>query len=530
MPRPSRLSFPLRPALVAACAGLVLALAPTAGRARVGRRGVNAFDAPVTLPAGADAYVDASRPRASLGTTTCHAGRVLAGRTAPTSASRSRPRSLPGARNALPARLRDLEQPASRCARSLARPGTKSRLLWASAPALAASPAAVASGALQAGTWKTVDVTTLVAGAPAGDLALAVTAQSRLSFATRESGSPPRLVLEPATSCLPSASGPRAEPLRPRDRRFDRVGLRRRPRPPARRLPHDRRRLDPLRHQVVGRRADARVAELGDLRPADRRRERARPPRRRDARLHARLGAPGGDDDKYPPTTLADYTRFARAAVARYAPLGVKHYEIWNEPNIDGFWKPAPDAARYTELLKAAYAEMKQADPSITVLAGAFSPAGGYRDPSCGGGPTAERECSSTSSSGCTRTARRAPSTRSHTIRTGTPRTRHLCAAWNQLAGTSDLAAQPDGRQRRLRQEDLGDRVRLRGDQIGEQTQADQLAAGIRLWLATPWAGELMVYSYKQALEGFNLVRPTGRRAPRGSPTSPPARRSRRLK
>jgi hypothetical protein len=26
-------------------------------------------------------------------------------------------------------------------------------------------------------------------------------------------------------------------------------------------------------------------------------------------------------------------------------------------------------------------------------------------------------------------------------------------------------------------------------------------------WLTYPWAGQFMVYSYKQALEGYNLVR-----------------------
>ena len=34
---------------------------------------------------------------------------------------------------------------------------------------------------------------------------------------------------------------------------------------------------------------------------------------------------------------------------------------------------------------------MKQADASITVLAGAFSPAGGYRGPCRGGGPTQKK-------------------------------------------------------------------------------------------------------------------------------------------
>ena len=62
------------------------------------------------------------------------------------------------------------------------------------------------------------------------------------------------------------------------------------------------------------------------------------------------------------------------------SPLGVKHFEIWNEPNISNFWKPAPDIAHYTRMLIAAYDAMKAVDPSITVMAGAFSPYGGPGD------------------------------------------------------------------------------------------------------------------------------------------------------
>jgi polysaccharide biosynthesis protein PslG len=50
-----------------------------------------------------------------------------------------------------------------------------------------------------------------------------------------------------------------------------------------------------------------------------------------------------GTDDKYPPTNVSDYANFARAVAQRYGPLGVKHWEVWNEPNISMFWKPKPN-------------------------------------------------------------------------------------------------------------------------------------------------------------------------------------------
>ena len=82
-----------------------------------------------------------------------------------------------------------------------------------------------------------------------------------------------------------------------------------------------------------------------------------------------------GTDDKYPPTNPADYANFARAVALRYGPLGVKHWEIWNEPNISMFWKPKPNAGQYAALLKAAYAAVKAADPGATVISAGTSPA-----------------------------------------------------------------------------------------------------------------------------------------------------------
>ena len=87
---------------------------------------------------------------------------------------------------------------------------------------------------------------------------------------------------------------------------------------------------------------------------------------------------PAGTSGKTPPTNFADYANFAKTAVARYAPMGVHAYEVWNEPNIVNFWEPAPDAARYTQMLKLAYTAIKSADPSATVVSAGLSPYGAY--------------------------------------------------------------------------------------------------------------------------------------------------------
>lgn len=74
----------------------------------------------------------------------------------------------------------------------------------------------------------------------------------------------------------------------------------------------------------------------------------------------------------------AAFARYCKAVVGRYAPKGVKHYEIWNEPNlcVPGFcpWNPGPKAEEYFALLKVAYAACKSVDSSVFIVGCATSP------------------------------------------------------------------------------------------------------------------------------------------------------------
>jgi large repetitive protein len=85
-------------------------------------------------------------------------------------------------------------------------------------------------------------------------------------------------------------------------------------------------------------------------------------------------GAPAPDRQFYPPRSNADFAAYARAVVARYKDR-VKVWEVWNEPNLATFWKPAPNAGAYAALLKSAYAAIKAEDPSATVLVGGLAAA-----------------------------------------------------------------------------------------------------------------------------------------------------------
>jgi polysaccharide biosynthesis protein PslG len=82
---------------------------------------------------------------------------------------------------------------------------------------------------------------------------------------------------------------------------------------------------------------------------------------------------PPGTTSHAPPDQVSDYADFAYAAAARYAPLGVRTWEIWNEPNTSDFWQPRPDPDRYAELFRAAAGAVRAADPGATLLTGGLT-------------------------------------------------------------------------------------------------------------------------------------------------------------
>ncbi len=84
---------------------------------------------------------------------------------------------------------------------------------------------------------------------------------------------------------------------------------------------------------------------------------------------------PGSTSNKVPPADPATFSRFVGAAARRYAPRGVHHWEIWNEPNIVQFWKPQPDPEAYARLLIAAAVAVRAADPEAVVISAGLAPA-----------------------------------------------------------------------------------------------------------------------------------------------------------
>ncbi|MFP5319125.1 MAG: cellulase family glycosylhydrolase [Acidimicrobiia bacterium] len=73
------------------------------------------------------------------------------------------------------------------------------------------------------------------------------------------------------------------------------------------------------------------------------------------------------------PTNWQDYADFVRQMVLRYKALGVRAYQIWNEPNHSHFWPQGISAVEYAGVLSRAHNAVKLADPTATVVMGGLS-------------------------------------------------------------------------------------------------------------------------------------------------------------
>lgn len=62
-----------------------------------------------------------------------------------------------------------------------------------------------------------------------------------------------------------------------------------------------------------------------------------------------------------------DFARYTYEVVSHFK-NDVHVWQVWNEPNTQGFWKPKPNPARYVSLLQEAYLAAKYADPAAVVL------------------------------------------------------------------------------------------------------------------------------------------------------------------
>ena len=76
---------------------------------------------------------------------------------------------------------------------------------------------------------------------------------------------------------------------------------------------------------------------------------------------------------RFPPAPehLDAWRSFVTDVVTRYPHS--EAIEAWNEPNLDYFFSPSPDPARYTTLLATTYDAVKAVQPAMPVLGGSLS-------------------------------------------------------------------------------------------------------------------------------------------------------------
>jgi hypothetical protein len=72
------------------------------------------------------------------------------------------------------------------------------------------------------------------------------------------------------------------------------------------------------------------------------------------------------------PGDIAAFGRFAEAAASHFKGRDVR-YEIWNEPDLEHFWPPKPNAQQYAALLREAVLAIHKADPAAKVVSGGVS-------------------------------------------------------------------------------------------------------------------------------------------------------------
>lgn len=193
------------------------------------------------------------------------------------------------------------------------------------------------------------------------------------------------------------------------------------------------------------------------------------------------------------PTSLADYAAFARTVAERYSARGVHAYEIWNEPNSSRFWAPSADAARYTDMLKAAAAAIRSVDSRAVIVTGGTSPA--VND---GGNIAPVRFLEQIYAHG----GGRAFDAVGHHpyCYPALPGDREPWSAWHQMDGTatslrSVMTANGDARKQIWATEFGAPTGGPSGSFVGEKLQAEMVTRAYTLFGSYKWAGPLFWYA-----------------------------------
>jgi hypothetical protein len=204
-----------------------------------------------------------------------------------------------------------------------------------------------------------------------------------------------------------------------------------------------------------------------------------------------------------PPTKASDFGRFVLRAATHFSAEGVHAYEVWNEPNISPFWATGPDPARYTRLLKQAYAAIKRVDRSAVVVSAGLSPYSVYGAADAKGvNPVTFLERMYANGA---RGSMDAVGWHPYNFPWGLGY--YAWSGWSQMAATypsarSVMKANGDGK-KKIWATEWGAPTGTSSQAVTEAGQAALIRAGLRQFKAWSWAGPSFVYSFRDL--GTNL-------------------------
>ena len=210
-----------------------------------------------------------------------------------------------------------------------------------------------------------------------------------------------------------------------------------------------------------------------------------------------------GSPSAAPPADPATFASFAGRAAGHFGARGVHAFEIWNEPNIDGFWAGGPDPARYTQLLRASYRAIKRADRSATVVSAGLSPYAAYgaADARSMNPLTFLERMYANGARGSMDAVGWHPYNFPWGLRF------YTWSAWSQMYATSPSArsimkANGDGK-KKIWVTEWGAPTGTSSQSITEAAHADLVRAGLRKLKSWSWAGPSFLYNFRD--KGTNL-------------------------
>ncbi len=210
------------------------------------------------------------------------------------------------------------------------------------------------------------------------------------------------------------------------------------------------------------------------------------------------------------PQNVAAYATFAAAAAAHFSGMGIHTWEIWNEPNNAQFFQPAPDAAYYVSMLRAAYSAIHSVDASATVLTGGLAPAGDPLTP-----PEFLTAMYQAGARGSFDAIADHPYTWPETATTNNPYN-----AWGQMVNMRAIMVANGDAAKRIWITEYGAPT-AGSTGIGEAAQSQMVGDFFTAASSLPWLGPILWYSYQDSgadasniEDNFGLVRADGTQKP----------------